>query len=421
MRFKQYLFSRTAKNALITLIGNGLLGVIIVIFNILAFRWLGPAQFGIFTVASSITIIVFDVLAFGTSQAIVRFVSVYLGQGKPSLAQHAASAIWRLRLIEITALGLIGVFLGRLLALKFFVNPQLTDPLIVAIWLTGSILLIDFFMGILQAQERFVARSLLFVINALIRLLTLITLYFLGLNTITAFLIAFFSGPLICSLISLFIIPRSFLITPVSASALKPIFHFSKWMALWGVTASLAARLDVLLLAKFTGDYETGLYAAAARLITVFIWAQAAFNTVLEPKTARLIHDLVLLKNNFFKMVLGAFLASFGIIILIPLAPFIMPLLLGRDIDLSIRIFQILLIGMIFFVASTPSMITLMAMGRSKIIGLLSTIQLAVGLILHLWLIPVLGGLGAATAVTSTYFLTFLLSTLSGLRLLKQP
>ena len=93
MKFKQYLFSRTAKNALITLIGNGLLGIIIVIFNILAFRWLGPAQFGIFTVASSITVIAFDVLALGTSQTIVRFVSVYLGQGKPSLAQHAASAV----------------------------------------------------------------------------------------------------------------------------------------------------------------------------------------------------------------------------------------------------------------------------------------------------------------------------------------
>lgn len=418
-RIKQLFFSATAKNALITLIGNGLLGVIIVIFNILAFRWLGPAQFGIFTVASSITVIAFDVLAFGTSQAIVRFVSVYLGQGKPSLAQHATSAIWRLRLIEIAALGLVGVFLGRWLALKFFVNPQLIDPLTLAIWLTGSILLIDFFMGILQAQERFIARSLLFVINALIRLLTLITLYFLGLNTVTAFLIAFFSGPLICSLISLFIIPRNFLITPVSASALKPIFHFSKWMALWGITASLAARLDVLFLAKFTGDYETGLYAVAARLITVFIWAQAAFNTVLEPKTARLVHDVVLLKSNFSKMVLGVLLAILGIILLIPLAPFFIPLLLGQEIDLSIRIFQILLVGMIFFVATTPSMITLMATGRSKIIGLLSTLQLGAGLLLHLWLIPRWGGLGAALAVTTTYFLTFLLATLSSSRLLK--
>ena len=192
-------------------------------------------------------------------------------------------------------------------------------------------------------------------------------------------------------------------------------------MALWGITASLAARLDVFLLAKLTSDYETGLYAAAARLITIFIWAQAAFNTVLEPKTARFIHDLVLLKANFLKMILGVALAILGIIILIPLSPLILPWLLGQEIALSIRIFQILLVGMIFFVATTPSMVTLMATGRSKIIGALSTLQLIASLGLHLWLIPRLGGLGAAIAVTTTYIVTFILATFGGLKIIRNP
>ncbi len=418
-KIKQLFFSTTAKNALITLIGNGLLGVIVVIFNILAFRWLGPAQFGLFTVASTVTVFAFDVLALGTSQANVRFVSVYLGQNKQSLAYQLASAIWRLRLVEIMVLGIMAIFLGRWLAVEFFADSALVNPLVVALWLTSTILLVDFFMGLLQAQERFLARSLMFIINAIARLIALITFYFLGINTTIALLIAFFIGPLISSIATVFIIPRNFLIAPVSLSSLKPIFHFSKWMALWGITASLAARLDIFLLAKLTTSYETGLYAAAARLITIFIWAQAAFNTVLEPKTARLVHDVVLLKSNFSKMVLGVLLAILGIILLIPLAPFFIPLLLGQEIDLSIRIFQILLVGMIFFVATTPSMITLMATGRSKIIGLLSTLQLGAGLLLHLWLIPRWGGLGAALAVTTTYFLTFLLATLSSSRLLR--
>lgn len=421
MQLKRYLFSHTAKNTLITLIGNGFLGVVVVIFNILAFRWLGPAQFGLFTVASTVTVFAFDVLALGTSQAIVRFVSIYLAQNQPNSAHKTASAIWRLRVVEILILGVAAVFLGRLLALQFFQKPELINPLIVALWLTGTILLVDFFMGLLQAQERFLARSLMFIVNALARLIVLIMFYFLGVNTIIAFLVAFFIGPLVGSLATIFIIPKSFLISPLSLSELKPVFHFSKWMALWGITASLAARLDIFLLAKLTTSYETGLYAAAARLITIFIWAQTAFNTVLEPKTARLVHDVVLLKSNFSKMVLGVLLAILGIILLIPLAPFFVPLLLGKEIDLSIRIFQILLIGIIFFVAATPSMVTLMATGRSKIIGFLSTLQLGAGLILHLWLIPRWGGLGAALAVTTTYFLTFLLATLSSSRLLKHP
>ena len=421
MRFKQYLFSRTARNTLITLIGTGIFGVTQVVFNILAFRWLGVASFGIFSIATNVAIIGFDILALGTSQAIVRFVSNYLGKGNRTSAEKISSFIFGIRLLEIICLFIAGMFISQFLALKFFHRPDLVIPIFIGLLLSGIFLISEFFSSLFQAREQFSYRSILLIIYGITRLLTLILLASFKLVGIVPFLIAFLAGPLIVSILSYWLTPKAFTSPSLPKEIIAPVFHFSKWMALWGVTASLASRLDVILLGKFASESATGIYAAASRLTILIMTAHGAINTVLEPKTARLIHDLSLLKRNFNKMMIVFTLLSLIIFSLIPLAPLIIPWLLGPTAQPAITIFQVLIIGTALQILTTPAAITLMATGHSKIIGLLSLMQLGVVLGLQLWLIPQFYAFGAAISVVTGFGLVCLIANFSTLKIIRQP
>jgi O-antigen/teichoic acid export membrane protein len=413
------MFSRTISNIIINFTGTAIVGVILVIFNILAFRWLGAANFGILSIASTIAVIGFDILSLGTSQALVRFVSVYLGQNKTAAASSTASIILRFRVIQGLLVILLAMPLARILSINFFHKPELTQPVFIGLLTTTIYLLSDFFTVLLQAREKFITRSLVLTLNGLARLLALSLFFIIGWHSVVALLIAFAAGPLINGLVGYLVSPRQFITTPPNPAITQSIIKFSKWMGLWGLTASLASRLDIILLGKFTSAYDAGIYAAAAKLASAFILGQGAINAVLEPKTARLVHNQFLLKRNFLKISLGLTVVILGLILLIPTAPRFIPLILGPQAQASVALFQVLMIGIIFFVATTPSMVTLMATGHSRAIGLLSLSQLAISLFLYLWLIPPLKAVGAAITVSSSYFITFVAATVIALKLIQ--
>jgi len=112
--FYKYLFSQTARHTYITTIANVIYGFLTVGFFILASRSLGPEQFGLLSIALAIYTIGFDVFNLGTSQALLRFVSVALGKNQISQAHQYARLILRLRLLETIFLILISGLVAKI-------------------------------------------------------------------------------------------------------------------------------------------------------------------------------------------------------------------------------------------------------------------------------------------------------------------
>ena len=148
-KFIKLIFSNTAKNSYITVGSNVLYGILIMAFFALSSRILGPEKFGLLSIALAIFTISFDILSLGSSQALVRFVSVALGKKQTNLAHQFTSVIFRLRLIEVIAILLLAKPLGTFIALNIYKNQQLLLPITVSIIAASGILLHEFLLSFL--------------------------------------------------------------------------------------------------------------------------------------------------------------------------------------------------------------------------------------------------------------------------------
>jgi len=170
---KAYLFSRTAHHTYLTVGANVVYGLLTIWFFILASRALGPEQFGLLSIILAVYTISFDFFSLGTSQALTRFVSVYLGKNKPNQAHVYAQTIFRFRLGEAIFLFALAFFVGKVLA-NFYHQPSLVLPTALGFTAAGVILVGDYFASLLRAYDNFALASVLVIINAVSKIVILI-------------------------------------------------------------------------------------------------------------------------------------------------------------------------------------------------------------------------------------------------------
>ena len=98
---------------------------------------------------------------------------------------------------------------------------------------------------------------------------------------------------------------------------------------------------------------------------------------------------------------------------LIPLAPFLIPLLLGVEYKEAVPAFQVLSLAMVFILLSVPAQGTLIYfLSKPKIFFILSLIQFLVIVIFYLIFIPKYGAFGASLAFLISSFLAFVIPTI---------
>jgi len=405
------LFGRTAKNSFITVGANVFYGILVMVFFALASRSLGPEKFGLVSIPLAIYAISFDILSLGTNQSLIRFASVYFGKNQDKVAFQFAKTIFNLRLLQSLFLIISAVFVGKFIAINIYGMSSLLAPLVISIAAASGILFSDFFIIFLQAYEKFARSAATLLSTAFFKLILIIPLILSQTTTVLSITTIFVITPIFAALVGFALTPKEFLKAKTSKKVTSELFHFSKWMALWGVTASLAGRIDILFLGKFASAYETGIYSAASRLVLGFIIIGSSFAAVLVPKLSRVVDSKTELIRQFKLIWKVVVLLVIGIIFSALISPWIIPLIFGNSFVQSVLVFQSLSVAAIFFMLSIPSNTTLLALGHSKFIGSLSLIQLIIVTALSITLIPQLGAQGAAIALILAYALVFALST----------
>lgn len=417
-KLARLLLGRTAKNSVITVGANIAYGLLIMAYVVLASRVLGPEKFGLVSIALAIFAISFDVLSLGTSQSLVRFVSVYIGRNQLSRALEFAHSIFKLRAIQAATLIIISPLAGWLFSHLVYQNDVLFLPITLSVALASGILLSDFFILLLQAYEKFIAAATTQLSIAILKLILLAGALLSGNLTVLVVTLAFVVTPLLGGIIGFSISPKEFLKSQSSKETHLELFHFAKWMAVWGITATLAGRIDILLMGKFASAYETGIYSVAARLNTGFILIGSSFASVLTPKISRVIHQKEELKRQLLLVAKVIVLLSLGIIAVALASTWFIPLVFGSIYRESVLVFQSLSLAAIFFMASIPANVSLLALGHSKWIGLLSLLQLVIVVLLGWLLIPSLGSYGSALALIVAYAVSFLFSSIYAIKVI---
>ncbi len=369
------------------------------VMNVIITRQLGAEGFGLYTICTSIVVILVGVFGNSLDIGVLRFV--------PEAARNNIER--RLLLLRDAFYLKIGIGLVLLfLCLPFasFISQVLiqdssaSNLIILALFGVFATLLLGFFSVYFQAGQDFRNYLILDFIHMGGKLALVLVLVYMGMLTVELSFAAYAVMPLAAAIVGLFLVNLEFLKTRgASWDTLGSLVNYSKWLILSSVFAVIYTKLDILLLNTFRGSHETGIYAAAFNLALIPQMVASILSVVFYPKIVPWCQD------GCFRGVLGKFtmvmlpISLVFTCVTLLFSEWVIVLIYGEQYRESVALFQILVPGYIFWLIVFPVAAPLLAMNNPRLlvlIDLLTLVGVALGLVV---LIPLFGAIGAAITI----------------------
>ena len=365
-------------------------------------RYLGPDQYGKFIYFVTYVSLFATIAAFGLDGIVVRELS-RSEANRPEIL----GTVFLLR----AAGGLIGAMIG----LAFFLIFQQSEPagsVTMLMVLSLSLIFISFdaidfwFQSQLQMRNSVFGRNIGFLAATALRIFAILS----GLSLV--WFAAIYTAEMAVAAGGLLLVYRlsggRVSHWKFSAERALALINQAKFLFITSLLVIVQARIDQVMLADLLGTRELGLYAAALRLIEVFVFLPMMIQTVLVPVLSRdefkdpARHDEKLL--NVYRLMVLIFLP-----VGIPLAvfsPMLVKLLYGQEYQAAAPLLALLCIRLLlanFGVAKSLFFLRENAFGISfsgALAGCLTNIAL------NFILIPRWGTLGVVWASTISFFVT---------------
>lgn len=392
-KFKTAALSATAKDTYVLFTGNLLTAFWGFLFTVIVAKALSISDFGIFSAALNLIIILIAVGDIGVSSGAVNFVSEFYAKKNEIKSNEYIKASFIIRvLVALIILVIVAIF-----------SPQISKSLIatsnykVGLWaaLLPIFLLPDsFFPFILQAKRKFLKAT---IIDNLFYLGRLSFAYFYYIKHMLTMDIAFWSyaiGFVLTLVLSLTYVNINFLHSRPKLNEYKKLIKFSGWLGVNKIVSTVSGRLDITMLAALAGAGVTGLYSIPARLASFIVVLTGSFSSVLATRLSGF-GNKESEKKYIIKSLYAVILITIGVIIWIIFAHPFIKLLFGEKYVPSVYIFQALSLSMIPFIFTVPSVTAIIyAMKKTSYIGIFSFFQIAAIFLLNFVFIPKYGPIG---------------------------
>jgi len=358
-------------------------------------RWLGPGDFGLYAASLAIAVIVTDSLELAISGSVVNF-----GAKNNASSQKLIKYGLILKLALGLGLGILAAVLAK--PVSGWINPALNQPLYLVALIIPLNFLMRFPRSVLQSQRRFWADSSLEVITSLGRFLSVAGFYFSGSLTVITGLWAYLSGAVAALMIGSALISWKFLKERIDQETRRHFFQFQKWLTIGFILAAIHGRMDTAILLKLAGPAATGIYQAAFRFFMPVMQLAAALSLVFAPRFASFVtrQEARIYLKKAAKLTL---LLGLGVLLMLPLAPWLVSLIFGSAYSGAVLPARILSLGFALFIVMAPFTAYLIySVNRTRVFALINFLQLLLLLILDYWLIPNFGAVGAAIASAVT-------------------
>jgi O-antigen/teichoic acid export membrane protein len=389
------LVSGALRQSAVATVGNIVTGVVSAVAIILASRILGPTQFGVFSVASSLIAVGSKIGDWGLNSIVTRFLPRSkddFAQSRPLLAQLVQ---WKL------AATLIGA------AVLLFFGPQFREwlrfPYPVA-WLAivvGAVVLAgyEYVYLILSALHEFVWLGFFGVIQAVLKMAAFTGLWVVGLQSATSITLAYAIAPLASIVLIFRHLKRWLLISPATADKAlrRQIMRFAPHASVGVVSMALISNIDLLLVQTRLSPFETGLYAGAGRISLFIALIAASVGGVLNNRVVR--YQDRSTRIVYLKKSAVLFLAAgLGFLIFLPLARLVLVMTIGPEY-LSGLPTLIVLVGNAFLgLAIIPYISFFYSVDKPAYFSIGGLIQVASIVVITLILMPRYGLISAAYA-----------------------
>ncbi len=395
------LFSGTSRDTLTLFIGNSFSAFFGFIFVYILTQKLTVAEFGIFSAAANLIIIISSLTDLGITTAMINFVSVKLGMKDNLGAERYLKASFVIRFISILIASGIVLLIPKYISVNFLSTTDITVAYWVSIisigltaWLTFPYAMMaykKFWQSVILDWSLGIPRIILFLGLATFLPINLnLALMSYGLSTILPLIYGFYITGL------------KFLKSKTSTGDYIDLVKFSGWLGINRIVSSISGRLDVTMLANLTNAVIVGEYSIASRLSSFVIVLSSSLGSVLSTRFARF-NDKEKEKKYLIKSTLFTLPIIVAVIVWIIVAkPFVL-ILFGDKYFESIKILQYLLVSLIPFILSTPAVTAIVhSMRKPVFIGTFSFVQVAMIFIFNIYFTRIFDGLGPA--------ITFLIS-----------
>lgn len=405
-RFSKILQTKTFSQSILTISATILSGLLGVLFFILVARLLGPAAFGLFSIAVVTLTAVADIGDLGTSTGLIRFVGRALPQN-PAAALKFLKLGLEIKLLVWIVVLILGWFLSPVISEYILHKNELTNPLRLGFLGVGGALFFSFSAHTLQAYQKYRIWSLFIVGSNLLRLVVVLFIALTITLNIGNTLIVYITVPFIFFVISLLFLPKFFTIKN-ELSIANEFFKFNIWIFLLTIIAAFSARLDIFLVTRMLTIDQVGVYSVAVQLTSLIPQLYSAIATVAAPKLSsfhsRDITIQYLKKLQLF--IIGIVLAG---LTGIPIAYFLINHFFSLAYSASFIPFIILYIAQLIFLLALPTHQAIFYyFGKSQVFVPVGIGQLLIIFISGLLLINTYGVLGAAFSILlSNLFLLF--------------
>ena len=381
-----------------------------VITNLCAFLWtiiiaryLGVSSYGLLSFVISFTILI----GIGEDLGITTFTTRELARDKTNTKKF----INNIFPIKFTlSIVLLIVTISFLYLLNY---NQLTIELTFIIFIeTIFISLYNFLSGVFQAHENLKPGSVGLMICSflLLTLSYLISIFDLG---IIAIALAYAFSYLICLLYVYKEIRKNFsrIKIEIDLTFWKKIFKRSLPFGLTMIFYTIYFSIDVVMISWLAGDYATGLYNSAYKIISVFTAFYVIYQYVIFPLMSKLYtEDTNLLKISFEQSF------KYSLLVLLPLtigvyfySPYIINLIYSSQYALASPAMQILIWTVVFLFINGVATSLLNSIGKEVSVTKIYLIAAIFNIVLNFLTIPVWSYIGASITTVLSEILILIL------------
>lgn len=400
--------SSTARDTYTLFIGNTLSAFLGFLFTLVVARALSVEDYGIFSAATNLVVILISLTDLGISAGAISFVSSNIAKGKQKLANQYIKASTIIRFGVTFFVSLLVMSFAGVISPKFLATTDLMVSYLVAL-VAMAFALPMLFPFLLQAKKKFIASMVADNSLYLVRLIFAFGFAYFGILTINNSLLSFVIGAVAGSIIGLLLIKPNFLFSKPKPIVYKKLFKFSGWLGINKIISSISGRLDIQMLVIFAGATATGLYSIPSRLAGFVVVLASSFSAVLAPRLSGF-NDHDMEKKYIVKATLALIPITAGLLLWIAIAkPFVTILFGDKYID-SVPVFRALVASMVPFIFTAPSVTAIIYSIRKTIyIGAYSFFQIVAIFVLNYILIPIYGPIGPAItfAITNTILLIY--------------
>lgn len=401
-----------------TLVLSVLAAVVAYITRIVLARTLEVHDFGLFYAVFTFVIFFLFFRDLGLGQALIKYVSEFRVLEKFGEIKAALLSVFIIQFGSSVLFALVLLLLSDYLAIAYFKDQAagLLLKILVVYVLTSIFFILT--KQMFQSFQRMLLYASVELMKNVLVLLLIIVFFVLGYTNSLAPTMAF-------ALVSIFLF---FLYLPWLLQTFH-LFHWqgkgykevSKKLFLFGIPvfitdvgAQVVGYIDTLMLTYYRTLSEVGVYNVVLPTALMFLFFSKAISSTLLPIAAELWtrNDLARIERGFYLLYKYLFIILLPIVLpLIIFASDFLFFFFGETYVAGTTAFQILLLGVIFYIMAGANHSALTGIGKPRVVTKIILAAAGLNIVLNMLFIPVRGIEGAAIATACSYFLMLIWST----------